>query len=393
MHSALSRRPGRCGKLRLLCTVGVFIAQVTPTATADEAADAARVSCVAYRANMASLQTFKCRYVYTRANAKNLEAALAGAYTDVRMIVFDFVRDGKRQRFENVTPIDVTPPKNSPAVERVGRVGVAYHPTEFTPIADLRLGEEGLHYLVPWKRVTVTDSGETARLPYSTPLSIVGWENVLGPTKQLELTDSGNATFSSGGVIQIREQPCVHAQFKSEKWGNQEFYFAPGSGYVPIFIRERLPTVQEVQTQVLEVRDVGDHRWFPIHIVQVTLGRTPDGPVRVLDIHATELQMDKVKDEDLAISVPAGARVEWLFAERHESERLDLRQNEKLIPDDIPKMKELLARRAQNPLADTAVGPSDQSRRTSKWYFVAAAALFFLLAVVVFRRTRRRTTS
>jgi hypothetical protein len=164
----------------------------------------------------------------------------------------------------------------------------------------------------------------------------------------LERVAEDKATIEWRGRWSHQNQSLAVVGFKSGFWGKKEFLFDPSRGYLPARIAEQTHGWPEKkphsphQTHLLEAKDAGKGRWFPMHVVNIRVPPEAGAQVDVVDVRVTELVVDKVSKEDLSIDVPAGTGVTWSDVSVDGLCHFRLRQDEKLTPDDIPRLEEML---------------------------------------------------
>jgi len=145
------------------------------------------------------------------------------------------------------------------------------------------------------------------------------------------------------------------------------------------------------ETWLREAKEVGDGRWFPMHVVLFDAPRTPGQTVAVRDIRVTELMFDRVNDSDLELEVAAGTTVFRRDMPVGGKEFFTFRQTERLSPSEIPRIEAMLKEAGEGRLKDTAVGNS--ARRSGwKWYVLAGGLVSLCLVALLYIRKRRRTT-
>ena len=378
--------------------VNLLLPATRAPAQEDNTLAAAHAACIAFQANCAELKTYKCRYTYTKANAANPEKALLGEYTNVRRCEFLLVVDGEQRKYQSTTPLNMLPPRNVKG-ERAGGGGIkttasSYH--DFIPIAELSLGAEGLNYTADWKTAKLNSKDEPhPQGGLETPLSIIRWDVPLGLPRLLSLKDQGRVTLRSRGLVQIDRRPTIHADFELTAGDKTrfEFFFDAEKGYLPCRLNlhyiAQEPKV-EIQTCLLEAKDVGKKRWFPMHIVKLDRPEITSNSVNVVDIRVTELVVDKVTDDDLSLDIPAGTVITWQDPAKHNLEYFRLRQNEKISPIDIPRLQAMLGRSKSEPLMDTAVKTYPEGSST-KWYLIGSGVVLLGASVIAYRRYRLRS--
>ena len=242
--------------------------------------------------------------------------------------------------------------------------------------------------------MTVADRQETRPLRIDTPLSLVGMSQPLGPSKLIARVGERKFLLSGEGSAVVRQQPAEHVRMSGQSFGTADWFFGPNIGYLPAksslqLISKSGQAYPQIQTFVLEAKNLESQGFFPTHVMQVFAGDHEKAPVRVVEIRVTELT-NKVTEDDLSIEVPAGTSVLWKNEENHNDSHFRTRQKEKLRPDDIPRLMQMLEKKTAEPLMDTAI--QVESSGLSKWYVAGAIVAVFVVAIFLFRRFRVRST-
>jgi len=345
----------------------LFLTGGSPARAQDQLA-LFRAALLANRANLEAFPTYKCRFTWTRATAANEKAALRREYKNVRSCDFVLVVDGGKQKFQALAP-PMLPSMKQAVREKDGRLSVS---VDFIPICDLNLGDRSLGYFRPFQEATVA----TDRRIYPAAPTPLGMCCLLqGPDKppaKVFLEEERNQTILSGkGEMLLEQQVVVHTRgvFPSVDY---EYYFDVSKGYLPLkAVRHVEPPWAgekfDLILHVLQAKECSNQRWFPMTLLQIDV--TPGKPlVDISELRVTELDVDrKPTDEDFAITIDAGTMIKLETRDTHKAPPFFyLKQQEKVTPEDIPRLARMLENVVSQPLMDTAVQSPGQSHQISK---------------------------
>jgi hypothetical protein len=372
--------------------VACALVSCSPARGAENDASPGKAAALGAEANFSGIRTFKCRFTLTKASAATISDALKGNYTNARKCEFLLVVDGEKQKLESRTPIDTTLPKNlkegtNPLSGQKG----SYRTLDFAPLAGIRRGDTILRYVAEWKQAQIFEDPNKEDDEGATPLSELQWRPANGLKAWRELTEKGGAKAMSQGVIKEDGRTVVHLQYEigsRTKW----FVFDPQRGNLPLKFRSidndpKGIRVSEFQSHLLAAQDVGKGRWFPTHVLAFTVPTDPARPFAVADYHVSELVVDKVSDEDLSLEIGAGTTIFRRDMPIGSKERMTLRKDERISPDDIPRIEKMLKDAPYEPLMDTAI-PHPSRRWYKRWYFVLGSVVTLVAGFCLYRRWR-----
>lgn len=372
------------------CFLYLLIIATSVHAGPETDLNAGKAAAIGSEANFSKLRSFKCRFTITKADALSPSEALKGNYSNARQCEFLLVVDGKNSKLQALTAIDTTPPKNlKEGINPSSGQKQKYFSTDFLPVAELNFGETKLSHMASWRQAQIIDGD--GGVSEETPLSALYWKPTNGLRSWRSAADQGQAKINSRGVVTEGGATGIHLEYQTES-SRMSILFDPNRGYLPVRCElfsvtsngERRPGLL---VQMLDAKDVGARRWFPVHIVSFSEPRRHGQTLSLMDYRVNELVMDKVSDEDLRLELPAGTTVLRRDMPVGGREYITFRQNEKLAPSDIPRLERMLTDSAKLPMMDTAVNPRN---RQSYWKWAALALGAVLLAVTLFLYLRHR---
>jgi hypothetical protein len=355
----------------------------------------AKAGLIACEANFTALRTYKCRYTITKANASSPDEALKGNYFNVKKCEFLLAVDGEKRKLQSLTPIDTTPPKNlqegiNPSTGQKAK----FYTIDFGPVGELRNGDTALSYLRQFNQAQVfKELAESRDEIEDTPLSKVNWKASDGIRSWREAVELGRATVSSRGLVIEAGQALIHTEYSLDS-RLISLYLDPNRGYLPGRCVQFEPTSvgqprAEFQTHLLDAKDVGKGRWFPMHSVAFMVPTKKGDPIALRDIQVAELVVDKVTAADLELEIAAGTTVYREDMPVGGKEYFTFRQNEKISPTDIARLEKMLKEAGERPLMDTAVHAKGKGSNL-KWYLILGGAVLLVIAIFLYRRFRLR---
>src|SRR2546423_15353959 len=98
--------------LLVLSSASTIVLMPVCHADNDSQQSAGKAAAIASEVNFAAFRVYKCRFTYTKADAASPEEAVNGNYTNLRKCEFLLAIDGDKRKFQSLTPIDTTPPKD-----------------------------------------------------------------------------------------------------------------------------------------------------------------------------------------------------------------------------------------------------------------------------------------
>jgi len=365
----------------------------TASAQADDPLSMAKAAILAHQANLHGFPTYKCRFASTRALADSSQEALRGKYDNARQCDFLLVLDGDKEKYECYATGEVKPPKKADGLRGPMESGSV----DFIPIANLRLGDQALHYFSPWRSADICVKGTYRANVIDSPLfmEFMGPRQVFAPVTLLQQCDTGDMLLTAEGLTVLDEQPVVHARLTSKlsKSLNYEYYFDVRRGYLPLRVVRRVYPPETAQqydrvTYLLDAKECSKGRWFPMHTVTVFVQPTQKR-VDITEIRVKELDVEnKPTTEDFTLELPAGTKIERPN-EDPEYRSFRLRRNERITPDDIPRLLRMLDAVGSVPLMDTSVR-RDSINNLTNWSLMGGGLVVCCASVYMYRRLGRK---
>ena len=370
----------------------VFGFPVLSRAEGGDDVDAARAAALASEANFESIRTYKCRYIITKANAASADQALRGNYTNAQKCEFSLAVDREKTKLETVTRLDTTPPKNKQEIVNPNNgEKVKVYSTPFIPLGELRNGETSLSYARQWRQAQIIK--QRTDLAGETPFEELYWRPSGGLKSWRNAVEQGRGRISSGGQTIEKGRAVIGLQYNLDSL-EVSLRFDPSQGYLPVHIVLKSLTgggrAHENHTVLLEAKEVGKGRWFPMHVVSFSAPEAEGQSLHIRDLHVTEITVDKVTDADLALQVSAGTTIFRQDMPVGSGEYITLQQDEKIGPADIAKIEATCKEAGSRGAGDRTVKLS-KNRRNWKWYSLGAGLVLMVLTAVLYRRYRRRS--
>ncbi len=366
---------------------------------------AAKSALVQFVDNYERFEFYSCEYTHTKVKATTGEDAVAGKWGPRQPgeqgcpshAVTSLVKDGKYERFEKIAD------EESQKIEREGHKsltkdpkfpGLAFGPgVGFTSQTQLFNGEDSLAF----SRTAVKPTGVgTVNLKGH---GVPAWSQE-GGTQYLHVIYAGGPSSlermaaASPKPIGVRTAAhrgieCLWLTIHRPDATRIEFALDAARGHIPLcIVRYDAKGAEDKRTEVTEIQQCSKNRWFPMRIVKYfTQGR---GFWIVDDYKITKLDVDhRPSRESLMLDLPAGTDI--LDIEQSNPGKVTpfaiLMKNERIHPEDIPRLREVVYRKQKDPLADTALPP-----KPIVWWkwAVGATGLLLVLGAVVWRIRGRR---
>jgi hypothetical protein len=391
-------------RLRVLAVVCAWIVVETAATRAlgqsaprggDDKDTLGRAVITAYAANINSFPYYKCKYRYTKAEAKTVDDAIRGKWVNARFFDNRLIIDGEKELYEGFAP----PPdlKNSrPAPGRKGGFIVASPGNSNKYLGD---GKREMNYSPPLASANLFSTDRRRHGPGPDPLAMefVGHRNSGGP--DVLLREPARYQFTVDGVQNVRGRELVTVRFKDSQIFHggkltiefgRVFSFDRDRGCLPVQMMRLWNGKPKSQMFVTDVRECSNGRWFPERTVAV---HTPDNPNALCDvdeIKVLELDVDKRPDAGEFVHViPAGTSVS---DSENPGRFFRLQQEEKISVEQLPKLFKMLDQVVVNPRMPTAVNtpsslPWIKGLSGTVGVMAAVWGVFFLV------RRRRRSAS
>ncbi len=230
----------------------------------------------------------------------------------------------------------------------------------------------------------------TATVPLS--MGYMGYRLSLSPGNLLKACDEGSSKIVPGGEKLIDGQPVVDVTYipvDNPDHIQRTFSLNVQRGYLPqqFIARMEKKDFQGIwyRSYLLEAKQCSHDRWFPMHSLRVIF---PDkSPVGVIDIRVTELDVDNhTSDKDFELVIPAGTSV--IGNESNVLAGFQLRKQENLTPNDLPRLFEMYEDSKHVRRMDTAVKIPGWSWKVYVNICLTAVLLLFVGVFVWQRRVR-----
>lgn len=332
----------------------------------------ARAALAAYSANLNSFPYYKLRFRVTEGDARTLEDALAGKIMDAKWSDKLIIKDETRELLRGLET-SKDPKLSDPEAEGA---------LNFLSNGDLRMA-----YMPAWQSADIRMGNlESHGGLHLTPMHEIGHRNRKGPDAMLREADKFKYTFVGMEDIQgqgvytiLFEHPHKDASGKITRT-DQYYSLDPARGYLPRRHRWVFDGKEGSVTYLTHDRECSNQRWFPERLVTYFSGFDP--PRLVREFRLLDLEVDKrPKPEDFNVVLPAGTLIK-----DGSKDMFRLKQEEKVGPDDLPRLVAMLKEKKTNPLMDTAIPRSSPYR----WAYWAGGIMVGLGAVGYLVRRRMR---
>lgn len=386
----------------IFCLHSHSLAQIQPDSPEASSALAQFVD------NFDKFEYITCEYTHLRGKVATSEDALAGKWRPRQSgelpspssVRTSLVIDGKNVRFEEFADDEslktsregdkkVTKIDNNPGLTFGGAV-------DFMSGAELFNGTDSLHF-------TPSDGNPNngGNIVNLNGRGVPSWSqkgiqylhiiNARGPSSLEKMAATSPKPI---GVLNAthRGVDCVWLTIHRPDATRFEFALDPARGHIPLcIVRYDAKSVEDKRIEVTEIQQCSKNRWFPMRIVKYfTQGR---GFWIVDDYKVTKLDVDnRPSRESLMLDLPAGTDI--LDVEQSEPGKVTpgatLRKQERIHPEDIPRLRDVVYRKQQDPLADTAILPA----KTVWWkWAIGGAGVLLVLAALIWRIRSRRNSS
>lgn len=348
-----------------------------------------KVALVANQAHLDSFPWYKCRYTLTKCEAKSEAAALRGEYKNTRSCEYVLVVDRSKLKFQTVGVLKAPSGKNATR-DQTGKLGVS---VDFIPNCDLRFNDYSMRYFSWFKNAHVRayDPPEHDKLA---PLSMSYGEHPRHAPANLYLRGEGiNPKITGRGEIVMDGKPVVHVHGQAQSF-DVEYYFDPSRGSLPLKVvchNEPPWSAQKFDSvrYLIEAKPCTQGRWFPMRWILLWIypGRSA---VEVQEIRVTELDVDnRPTAKDFAVVIPAGTEiVQELKDAKGAPVAFQLRQEEVVSLEDLPRLAKMLEEKANNPLMDTAIVRPGKFDWVT-WMLFAGGAVSLGGAIFIYRKARK----
>lgn len=335
----------------------------------DALGKAAIAGCVA---NIESFTFYECRYRNTKAQARSVEAAIRGDYLNANFSDNRLVIDGDRDLYEGFAP-PPDPKQAKPIPGKKGGLMVASSGFSDRYLSD---GKKEMNYSPGLRSINLFSMESTKRGITITPLGMIFGGHRISSGPKVWLNQPERFAFSVDGFQEVDGRPVITVQFKDKnifRPGSEPaiefsytYSFDPARGHLPLRKQMLWNGKPKSQTFVTHIRECSKQRWFPERYVIVDTPDKDGAPYGVREIKLLELDADHRPDKsEFFVNVPAGTQV-LAFDKRDGRHFFNLKQDEKIHIDDIPKLFEMCEQAANTPLMDTAV-PHNSTAVWVRW--------------------------
>lgn len=352
----------------------------------------AKVAALACQDNLDAFVHYKCRFTLTLAQAESAAKARAGGLKNVRHYEHMMVVDGGKEKIETLAAAEERKPESVFGMKGEHKLSgaskLSYKEVDWVPLGYLRNGDDVLSYTSMLQVASLFTKETSVNLPDALPLSmnVMGVRRQYAPWPILQRCEDRKFALTKAVDSAIDGRPVIELLFSHSGKPFTRFFLDPQQGYLPKEVvyytaHEGVKVLNHVY--LLEAKDCGKGRWFPTHVLSILAEY--HNPVLVRDIRVTELETDKhPTDGDFALAIPAGTQIR--HAKAGEPGLFNLKQDEKVTPDDIPRLFAMLEEKPKQPLMDTAI-PKKGWPATSIYYGIGAV-VSLLVCFVLWRRRR-----
>ncbi|MCI0740753.1 MAG: hypothetical protein L0Y72_17015 [Gemmataceae bacterium] len=371
----------------IVCAIPALVALAVPAAAQDANTQVLKAALIANQANLDGLPTYKCRYTLTKATAESQAAALRGQYNNVRACESILVVDRGKEKYQALADGKL-PPAEQAVKGPDGKMSVS---VDFIPICDLRLNDQMLSYFGPFQNASVQTS-KSPPLSELTPLTMmcIGQGLRTSPAAMFLNGRAREPAVFGRGQMELDGHVVVHVRAKAISI-DDEYYFDPSQGYLPLKMVQHCEPPwsgekHDVILHLLSAKECSRSRWFPMKWLQIHVYPNR-AAVELVELRVTEFEPDKKPtDEDFSIVLPAGTLIQGESENaRVPRKSFRLRQQEKVTPDDIPRLAEMLDNVGKVPLMDTAIARPGLLAR-AKWPLIGAAVALLAVAAFIYLR-------
>ncbi len=360
-----------------------FVSSSAPGQTPAEKEALGKAAIAACVANIESFTFYECRYRNTKAQARSVEAAIRGDYLNAGFSDNRLVVDGDRDLYEDLA----SPPDPKQAKPMPGKKGVFMVATPGPSNRYLSDGKKEMSYSPGLRSINLFSIESNKRSIDITPLGMLFGGHRITQGPKIWLNQPEQFAFSVDGFQEVDGRPVITVRFKDKEIfrpGSEPaieftytYSFDPARGHLPIRLQFLWNGKPKSQTFVTHIRECSKQRWFPERYVIVDTPDKEGALYDVREIKLLELDADHRPDKsEFSVNVPAGTQV-LEFDKRDGRHFFNLKQDEKITIDDIPKLFDMCEQVASTPLMDTAVPPSS----TASWIRWAAGIAGMILVL------------
>lgn len=394
-------------QVRVATTIIVLATTSPPRAAIaqDSARAEANAAVAKFQDHLDQFSFMTCEYDYTKAKASSIADAVAGKWMPRQSGDTMFpntarvrlVKDGKNIRYEMI------PDEDTLKIRRDGSKSATPDPKNhgllFGPVMAFDISTELYNGADSLRFVPGFGSGMNSVNLHGKGVSVWSEEMQQGGLFLNVIHEGGK--FSLAKLASTTQKPievrrsshsgidCVWLAIHQPNGHKREFALDPARGHLPrCIIWSDEKGTELSRCEVTDIKECSNGRFFPMRII--TYSTKNRGFWLASEYKVTILDVDsRPSRESLMLDLPAGTAVSDL--DREEVGKVNptifLKQNERIHPDEIPKLRDLIARKQEQPLADTALHPPGTS--WWKWALGGVGVALVLVAAVWRVRSRR----
>jgi hypothetical protein len=284
-----------------------------------KAQDIFRVIAEGYRTNRESFTAFSCRFKWTFGKAQSLEDARLGKFQDVCEHDGLWLVDGQRTRYDLIcTTVNLAQEFDRARAEygktagakREGMIQLRGHEYFYLKNELWRARQSKVIKCVTLVPLGVEDQVGTDPTPFS--LGVMGGNEELSPAALLKRVVEGQMIGRFDGTVVEGGRTLL-----AVSWGNKgerlrlSHRFDPERGYLPVRIWDSDPATAKIYYEafILDAKNCGSGRWFPMRSIVVKGGVSGRWPKRVRETRVTDLKLERPDGKEFYLDVPARTQV------------------------------------------------------------------------------------
>ena len=271
-----------------------------------------------FAANLRSFPHYTCKYTVTRAEAYTFDDALAGKWVNAVSIDCVIRVDGEYEVWSGRKPLI---PPGGPSPTKPGQWGAAglLRFWNFDYIGDGRVGltdAQGMDGA--WNFLPGNQWFEIVSVPlrggHGRKFGAVGTPDLL--------LDDPNFEFADDGTVEVNGRRLARVRFTYNYTNNglvgqdlRQFHLDPSRGCLPAYKAMPASSVKTLdgrpfdQTYLVDAKDCGNGRWFPMRVLTVRAMLPPGVAHLVSEMRVTDLDLTRPPEDELAVRLPGGSLV------------------------------------------------------------------------------------
>ena len=277
-----------------------------------------RVAVERFAANLRSFPHYTCKYTVTRAEAYSFDDALAGKWVNAVSIDCVLRVDGEYEAWSGRKP---PAPPGGPPPAKPGQWGAAglLHLWDFDYAGNSHIGlTDGKGMSGAWNLLPSDQWFEPVLAPigagHGRKQRSVGNPDTLLADPKWEFADEGSVEAAGRRLVRVwLSHTFAH---RGGSFNHVErFHLDPTRGYLPTWRsldvepNRTLDGRPSEQTYLVEAKDCGSGRWFPMRVLSVRAMISPGIAHQVSELRVTELDLARPPDDEFAVRMPGGSLV------------------------------------------------------------------------------------